>query len=93
MSRQRTWQLEQIKQGRCARCGKKRKHYAQYCDRCRARIRGHQRRKLGYQPWHKGGRGQPPRAPLKVYKRRAKSLSVEHADKAALNQGGNVTND
>jgi hypothetical protein len=39
LSRQRLWQIAQVKQGRCAICAKKRKHYKQFCDACQAKHR------------------------------------------------------
>ena len=35
LSRQRLWQIAQVKKGNCMLCKKKREHYAVYCDECR----------------------------------------------------------
>jgi hypothetical protein len=39
LSRQRLWQIAQVKSGRCAICAKKRKHYKQFCDACQKKHR------------------------------------------------------
>jgi hypothetical protein len=35
LSRQRLWQIAQVKKGNCMLCKRKRKNYAVYCDECR----------------------------------------------------------
>lgn len=44
LSRQRLWQINQLKNGRCSRCGKKRKGYKQFCDACQRKHRDMKRR-------------------------------------------------
>jgi len=39
LSRQRLWQIAQVKKGKCALCGKKRKNYKQFCDACQQKHR------------------------------------------------------
>lgn len=63
-SRQYRWQLKQIAQGRCARCGSKRVHYAVLCDSCHIADRVRQQQRLGSRPWQKGRRGRPPKVTL-----------------------------
>lgn len=60
-TRQQEWQEAQVKAGNCRRCGEKRKHYAQHCDRCQVALGVSRRRKAGTTAWRKGGRGRPPK--------------------------------
>lgn len=53
LSRQRRWQLQKVKDGKCKLCGKPREHYAQHCDKCWRDI-------VGGKPWTKGKKGRPP---------------------------------
>jgi len=69
-SRQYRWQLKQIAQGRCARCGAKRKHYAVLCDACQINDRFRQQARSGGKPWRKGKRGRPPRVRQPAKRRR-----------------------
>jgi hypothetical protein len=71
-SRQYRWQLKQVAQGRCARCGAKRKHYTGLCDDCQVNDRLRQQRRTGCRPWHEGKRGRPPKVMALVKKRRRK---------------------
>ena len=60
VSRQRKWLLAQLKAGRCAICGTKRKHYKYRCDPCQERHRKATRRLTGHKPYS-GGRGIAPK--------------------------------
>jgi hypothetical protein len=60
-SRQYRWQQKRIAEGRCARCGAKRKHYAVLCDSCQVDDRVRQQQRSGSRPWHVGKRGRPPK--------------------------------
>jgi hypothetical protein len=71
-SRQYRWQLKQIAQGRCARCGAKRNHYSVLCDSCHIADRIRQQERTGSRPWQKGRRGRPP---LVVQPRKQRSRS------------------
>jgi len=44
VSRQRRWQIAQVKKGRCAICGQKRKNYRHFCDACQTKHRELKRR-------------------------------------------------
>ncbi|MEI6782459.1 MAG: hypothetical protein WCQ21_16230 [Verrucomicrobiota bacterium] len=65
-SRQYRWQQRQIAEGRCARCGAKRKHYAVLCDLCQVDERVRQQVRCGSKPWREGKRGRPPKVSLPV---------------------------
>jgi hypothetical protein len=71
-SRQYQWQQKKIAEGRCARCGAKRKHYTILCDSCQISNRVRYQQRVGTQPWHKGKRGRPPKIPQPI-RRRARS--------------------
>jgi predicted amidophosphoribosyltransferase len=60
-SRQYRWQLKKIAEGRCVRCGKKRKHYRRLCDSCELKHRLYRRKRFDAQPWSSDKRGCPPR--------------------------------
>ncbi len=72
ISRQYRWQQKQIAEGRCARCGAKRKHYTVLCDACQVDDRVRQQQRSGSQPWRAGKRGRPPkvRQPRPMHARR-----------------------
>jgi hypothetical protein len=65
-SRQYRWQQKKIAEGRCARCGAKRKHYTILCDSCQISNRVRYQQRVGTQPWHKGKRGRPPKIPQPI---------------------------
>lgn len=49
ISRQRKWQLRQIKRGRCQRCGQQIiKGSKDYCLECMMKMNHHARKKLGH---------------------------------------------
>ena len=60
LSRQRRWQLARIAEGRCAHCGKPRRHYPTICDQCALARRRRHRLRAGSKPWKPGGAGRPP---------------------------------
>lgn len=68
-SRQYRWQVKQMAQGRCARCGSKRSHYSVLCDSCHLADRVRQHERSGSRPWKKGLRGRPPKVMLPLKQR------------------------
>ena len=60
MDRRRKWEEAQVKKGRCARCGEKRRKSVRYCDRHLALDAARKRATLGLNNWVKGKRGRPP---------------------------------
>ena len=55
VSRQRMWQKAQVSQGRCAKCGQPREHYATLCDahqeKSRQQSQTYNREVRGCEPW------------------------------------------
>jgi hypothetical protein len=59
VSKQRRWQIAKLEAGRCAICGKKRKHYKYHCDPCQEKHRKAKRRLTGNKPYS-GSKGIAP---------------------------------
>jgi len=59
VSKQRRWQIAKLEAGRCAICGKKRKHYKYHCDPCQEKHRKAKRRLTGNKPYS-GSKGSAP---------------------------------
>ena len=61
MKRARIYQLRHIAKGLCPQCGKpdpdKRRTL---CLKCRDAFYEKRRTRMGWKPWHQGGRGRPP---------------------------------
>lgn len=64
--RRRVWEDAQVKKGRCARCGQKRKKSRRYCDLHLALDAERKRLKLGLSVWEKGKPGRPPLTKFRV---------------------------
>ena len=61
-SRDRMRQLRYIAEGRCPLCGvKPNDRPGMRCTNCLAANAKAERERKGMQPWHKGGRGRPPK--------------------------------
>ena len=60
LSKQRRWQLRQLAEGDCYRCGRKRNLYANVCDACARKERLAKRKRYQLGAYKKGRRGRPP---------------------------------
>ena len=65
VTRQRQWQIFNVKHGYCSICGKRRiGKISERCDVCARKARIAQRKRRNHKPWQPGGRGRPPILPV-----------------------------